>query len=90
MIREREDPGRVSVRLEAYAKEHNVAIVSSVITFLREQPLPLGTYTATIKNNILRVGKPSDVFFNGFIYDRSQWYFMIVNFFRKTPVPFCY
>ena len=38
VIREREDPGRVSVRLEAYAKEHNVAIVSSVITFLREQP----------------------------------------------------
>lgn len=88
VIRERDDPGRVSVRLEAYAKEHNVAIVSSVITFLREQPLPLGTYTATIKNNILRAGKPSDVFFNGFIYDRSQWYFMIVNSFRKTPVPF--
>lgn len=75
LIREREDPGRVSTRLVAYAREHNLPALESAMMFLMQQPLPLGTYAATIKNNILRVGKS------------SMWYFMIINFLRKTPIP---
>lgn len=78
IIRARQDPTRLSERLKNY----------SVIKFLREQPLPLGTYLATIKNNVLRVGQPAMIFFDGQIYDRSRWYFLIVNVFRKLSIPF--
>ena len=88
VIRDREDAGRLSVRLVQYARDHNVPAIERVVLFLQRQPLPLGTYAATIKNNILRAGKPSAVFFDGAIYDRSQWYFMIANFLRKIPIPF--
>ncbi len=88
VIREREDTGRLSVRLVQYAKDHNVPVIEKVVTFLQRQPLPLGTYAATIKNNMLRAGKPSTVFFDGELYDGSRWYFMIVNVLRKIPIPF--
>lgn len=87
VIKEREDPGRVSVRLVAYARAHDLPVLESVVTFLIRQPLPLGTYMATFKNNILRIGKPSAVFFDGEMYDRSRWYFMVVNILRKLPLP---
>ena len=88
VIREREDAGRLSVRLIQYARDHNVPPIERAVLFLQRQPLPLGTYAATIKNNMLRFGKPAMVFFDGAIYDRSQWYFMIVNVLRKIPIPF--
>ncbi|MBI4066188.1 glycosyltransferase family 39 protein, partial [Candidatus Gottesmanbacteria bacterium] len=87
LIRQREDPGRVSRRLVAYAKVHNLPALASVVTFMTQQPLPLGTYGATVKNNLLRIRRPSIVFFDGAIYDRSRWYFMMVNVLRKTPIP---
>ncbi len=87
VIREREDAGRASVRLVQYARDHNVPVIEKAVLFLQRQPLPLGTYAATIKNNMLRFGKPSMVFFDGVIYDRSQWYFMVINVFRKLPLP---
>lgn len=88
VIREREDIARVSVRLVAYAREKNVPQLERFVMFLREQPLPLGTYLATIKNNVFRFGKPAMIFFDGALYDRSGWYFMVVNVLRKLPLPF--
>ncbi len=87
VIRQRTDPGRLSEQLVAYANTHNLPIVTQSVTFLMKQPLPLGTYLATVKNNLLRVGKPAMVFFDGQIYDRTRWYFMIVNVVRKIPIP---
>lgn len=87
IIKEREDPGRASSRLVAYTRARDLPVLESAVTFLIRQPLPLGTYAATLKNNILRMGKPSAVFFDGEMYDRSRWYFMVVNGFRKTPIP---
>lgn len=88
VIREREDASRASTRLVTYAREKNVQGIEKVVTFFRRQPLPLGTYLATIKNNALRMGKPAVIFFDGAIYDRSRWYFMIANILRKMPLPF--
>lgn len=88
VLREREDAGRLSVRLVTYAREKNVPVLEDVVTFLRRQPLPLGTYIATMKNNALRIGKPAMVFFDGELYDGSRWYFMIVNILRKISIPF--
>lgn len=88
VIREREDSGRVSVRLVQYAKEKNIPQLEKFVMFFREQPLPLGTYLATIKNNVFRFGKPAIIFFNGELYDRSEWYFLVVNVVRKLPLPF--
>lgn len=87
VIRERDDAGRVSVRLIKYASDHNVPIIEKAVLFLQTQPLPLGTYAATIKNTMLRVEKPAMIFFDGQMYDRAEWYFTIVNFFRKIPIP---
>lgn len=88
VIREREDIARVSVRLVAYAREKNIPQLEKFVMFLRGQPLPLGTYLATIKNNVFRFGKPAMIFFDGALYDRSEWYFMAVNVLRKLPLPF--
>ncbi|MEK7543783.1 MAG: glycosyltransferase family 39 protein [Patescibacteria group bacterium] len=88
VIKDREDPNRVSVRMLVYAKAHRLPALESTIIFLSQQSLPLGTYAATIKNTVLRAGKPSIVFFDGVIFDRSRWYFLIVNVLRKTPIPF--
>ena len=88
VIREREDAGRLSVRLIQYARDHNVPAIERAVLFLQRQPLPLGTYAATIKNNILRFGKPAMVFFDGELYDGSRWYFMVINVLRKLPLPF--
>lgn len=88
VIREREDAGRLSVRLVQYARDHHVPVIEKAVRFLQRQTLPLGTYAATIKNNVLRAGKPAMIFFDGAIYNRSRWYFMIVNVLRKIPIPF--
>ena len=88
VIRERDDPGRVSTKLVSWAKQKNVPVIEKTVTFFQSQPLPLGTYIATMKNNILRIGKPAMVFFDGELYDGSRWYFMIVNVLRKIPIPF--
>lgn len=88
VVRERIDADRVSTRLVTYARQRTLPAIEPVITFFRAQPLPLGTYVATMKNNLLRFGHPATIFFDGEIYDRSRWYFMIVNVLRKTPIPF--
>lgn len=88
VIRERKDPSRVSARLLQYAKDRNIPAIEQVVTFLEKTPLPLGTYLATAKNNLLRIGRPAMVFFDGALYDRPRWYFMIANVFRKLPIPF--
>lgn len=87
IIREREDPGRVSVRLVTYAKTHNLPALETMVTFFSKQPMPLGTYLATVKNNVLRIGQPALIFFDGTMFERSRWYFMIVNVLRKIPIP---
>lgn len=87
VIKDREDPSRVSAQLLVNAKAHRLRALESTITFLSHQSLPLGTYAATIKNTVLRARKPAIVFFDGVIFDRSRWYFLIVNVLRKTPIP---
>lgn len=88
VIREREDPHRASTRFVAYAREKNMPQLERFVIFLGKQPLPLGTYLAIIKNNVFRIGKPAKVFFDGTLYDQSQWYFMVVNVLRKLPLLF--
>lgn len=88
VIGERDDTGRVSTRLVTYARQHNLPVIEPAVTFFREQPLPLGTYAATMKNNLLRFGHPAMVFFDGELYERSRWYFIIMNVLRKMPIPF--
>lgn len=84
VIRQRQDPSRLSYRLT----ERNNPFLRRAIVFLQTRPLPLGTYVATVKNTLLRVGRPTMVVFDGRIYDRPRWYFLIVNVVRKLPIPF--
>lgn len=88
VIREREDPGRVSAKLIQYSRDRNIPAIEQTVMFLERQQLPLGTYLATVKNNLFRVGKPAMIFFDGAIYERSRWYFMLINVFRKLSIPF--
>ncbi len=88
VIRPRPDAGRVSERLIAVGRERNIPLLEPMILFLQTQPIPLGTYIATIKNNALRLGKPAGIFFDGQLYERARWHFMPINVLRKIPIPF--
>lgn len=87
VIGAREDSSRVSKMLVEYARIHRIFALEGIVKFFEEQPLPLGTYLATVKNNLLRLGRPATVIFDGKLYERPRWYFMIANVLRKVPVP---
>lgn len=88
LVAKREDPNRVSSKLLANAKAKDNKILESVIYFSQNQKLPLGNYLAAIKNSIVRNNKQNnEVYFLGKSYSSSKWYFMLINFILKTPVP---
>jgi hypothetical protein len=82
-----EREGRVSARLEAYAKQTNNKVLLSSLNFLKTKEVPLGDYIAVIKNTVIRSTVPANIFFLGNFYANSRWYFMGVNAFLKTPIP---
>jgi hypothetical protein len=82
-----EREGRVSARLETYARETNNTILLSALHILQTKEVPLGDYLAVIKNTLVRSTIPSKIFFLGNFYDNTRWYFISVNIFLKTPLP---
>lgn len=68
IIAERPDPSRLSSKLERFEA------LRSLIFNLKTQPIPLGNYLATIKNNIVRAGH------------LPRTLHLPVNFFLKTPL----
>lgn len=88
VIRERQDSSRISAKISAYAeKTHNIIVLSGM-NILEHQPIPLGTYIAMIKNNAIRNTIREPQFFLGKLYETGQWYFILVHFLLKTPIPF--
>ena len=86
VIKKSADTGRFSGKVITTAKKYNLSIVSNSVLFFTRQPIPLGDYVATLKNNVLRSTEKSQCFFFGKFSD-CQWYFMSVNLFLKTPLP---
>jgi hypothetical protein len=87
VIKERNGANRVSGKITAFAKQHNVPILASIVTFGKTQPIPLGDFLATTKNNLLRSNAPN-CFFLGRYYDSCAWYFMLINTLLKIPLIF--
>ena len=79
--------GRVSTELEMMAKQQHNYVFLNLLDTLRYQPVPLGDYIAVLKNTMVRSTLPSVYFFMGSFYRSSQWYFLPVNIFFKTPLP---
>lgn len=82
-----EREGRVSARLETYARKTNNTVLLSTLHILQTKEIPLGDYLAVIKNTLIRSTIPTKIFFLGNFYDNTRWYFMGVNIFLKTPLP---
>jgi len=80
-------PGRVSEKLLDNARSSGNLILENAIVFLQNQKLPLGSYLALIKNNILRTQMLTFTYFFGNFYSENKWYFTLVNVFLKTPIP---
>ncbi len=87
VVAQRQDVGRVSSKLEAYAQQTHNQWLQIGLYVLKYQPIPLGNYMATLKNNALRAHLSSDTFFLGRTYPSVSWYFLPVNFLLKTPLP---
>ena len=87
LIVKREDSNRVSSKLLASAKAKNHKILEGAIYFAQYQKIPLGNYLAAIKNSAIRSKQNNEVYFLGKSYSNSKWYFMLINFFLKTPLP---
>ncbi len=87
VIKERTDSNRVSEKILTYSKEHNVPVFATLVTFGKTQPIPLGDFLATIKNNALRSSAPK-CFFLGTYYASCKWYFILINFLLKIPIIF--
>lgn len=87
LIAKREDSNRVSSILLASAKAKNNKILEGAIYFAQNQKIPLGNYLAAIKNSAIRSKQNNEVYFLGKSYSNSKWYFMLINFFLKTPLP---
>lgn len=69
VIARRDDPSRLSAKLETDPRWQRIIFV------LKNQPLPLGNYLATIKNNMLRAQQS------------KQTLLLPYNFLLKTPLP---
>ncbi len=79
---------RLSDRVITYAEVTHNPWLLAAIDFLKNQPLPLGTYLATVKNSLIYSSQQGqEVFFGGRYYSRHLWYFPIVNLLLKTPLP---
>lgn len=87
VIVSREDAGRVSSRLHAYAVTHNNKMVESILTFGETQKLPLGNYLAAVKNTLMWPKARAKIFFLGEFYPSSRWYFMMITVLLKLPIP---
>lgn len=87
IIKERPDTSRVSEKLLAYAKVHHTILLTSTIEVAKTQPLPLGDFLATLKNNALRSVQRESCFFYGTYYPSCLWYFMLGNLALKLPLP---
>jgi len=87
IIAEREDPQRLSEKILRYSEEKNLTFLKHLIDFGKYQSLPLGNYLATIKNCLVFNLKPNRVEFLGKLYPGNRWYFLLVIFFLKTPIP---
>lgn len=87
IIASREDPGRVSSRLHAYAVAHKNTLLENVLTFGEKQKLPLGNYFAVIKNTLLWPKARPRIFYWGNFYSSSRWYFMAITILLKLPIP---
>ncbi|HYK08737.1 MAG TPA: glycosyltransferase family 39 protein [Candidatus Eisenbacteria bacterium] len=87
VIKERSDSNRVSEKITAYAQHHNMPFLTSIMTFGKTQPIPLGDFLATVKNNALRTSA-HNCFFLGTYYNSCSWYFVFINFLLKIPIIF--
>lgn len=75
---------RVSAKITQFAARHKIVMLENSIQFLQHQPIPLGDYVSTLKNNALRKGSNSCFFLGKF--QPCQWYMMSVNVFLKLPL----
>jgi len=87
LIVSREDAARVSSRLEAYAKAHDNRMVEGLVRLAQTTKLPLGNYSAVIKNTLIRPQRQPHIFFWGHFYPSARWYFMVTTCLIKVPVP---
>lgn len=79
--------GRVSEKIREYATNHNNTLALVGLNILEHVPIPLGDYIAVIKNTAVRSTIPAKTFFLGHWYPRPEWYFILVTFVLKTPIP---
>ncbi len=87
VIRKRQDSSRVSAKITSYARHTNNTLLLGAMNVLQHQPIPLGSYIAMIKNNAIRNTITEPQFFLGRSYETGRWYFILVNFLLKTPIP---
>ena len=88
IIASRSDNNRLSARLLTTARNEHNNTLADLIKLAENRKLPLGNYLAMVKNNLVRSGKAENYFFLGHFYAHNRWYFLPVNLFLKTPLPF--
>jgi hypothetical protein len=88
IIAKAEYKNRFSARILSYAQKNHLPIISNVLYYLENQPVPLGNYLALIKNNLLRNAATSRVFFMGNYRQTTKFYFLPATIWFKTPLPF--
>ncbi len=87
LVVSREDAGRVSSRLYAYALARNDKALAGILRIAETQKLPLRNYLAVIKNTVIRPQRQPKIFFLGQFYPSARWYFMVTTFLLKVPIP---
>lgn len=86
IIKERRDASRVSEKLLTFAHEHHNQMLANAVIFAKTQPVPLGDFLATLKNNALRGMQKEGCFFFGSFYSSCRFYFTPVVLFLKMPL----
>ncbi len=86
ILAKREDSQRVSAQLKEYFVSHNITIGTQTLSFLENQPVPLGQYIALIKNTALRGRGSQNVYVLSNHFDKTPWYALSLMWFIKTPI----
>src|SRR3989344_448176 len=80
-------PGRISYSVFSYAnRTHNKPLLF-FLDVLTHQPVPLGRYMATVKNNVIRSTREANTYIFGVHSLGPRWDFLARMLLFKTPLP---
>lgn len=79
--------GRVSYAVVSYAERTHNNPLLFFLDVLTHQPVPLGRYMATVKNNLIRSTQKANIYLFGGHSSGARWDFLARVLLFKTPLP---